>query len=201
MNCITNEKEAKLITAAPGYNIPEQQQELVRKCISGESAAFRELYQQHVKAMYNTAYRLLNSHADTEDILQEAFTDAFRSIQKFNFSFTFGTWMKKIVVNKSISHLRKKKAVIVSIEDKHRDPADTPEVDELNHAYRVEAVRKGISALPDSYRTVLNLYLFEEYSQEEIAGLLGISHSNVRVQYMRGKQKLHEILKNDGVYE
>lgn len=186
-----------MITATPEY-IPEQQH-LVRKCISGEPAAFRELYQLHVKAMYNTAYRLLNSHADTEDILQDAFTDAFRNIQRFNFNFTFGSWMKKIVINKSISHLRKKKAVIVSIDEK-KEPADTTETDEATHAYRVEAVRKGISALPDTYRTILNLYLYEDYSQEEIAGLLGISHGNVRVQYMRGKQKLHEILKNDGVY-
>jgi RNA polymerase sigma factor (sigma-70 family) len=181
----------------PEY-IPEKQPELIRKCISGEPAAFRELYQQHVKAMYNTAYRLLNSHADTENILQDAFTDAFRHIQRFNFSFTFGAWLKKIVINKCISHLRKKKAIVVSLDDKGRDPEDKEDVDETLHTYRVEAVRKGISELPDTYRTVMNLYLFEEYSQEEIAGLLGLTHGNVRVQYLRGKQKLHEILKKTG---
>jgi RNA polymerase sigma factor (sigma-70 family) len=184
----------------PEYTIPEQQQELVRKCISGEPAAFRELYEQHIKAMYNTAYRLLNSHADTEDILQDAFTDAFRNISRFNFQFTFGAWLKKIVINKCISQLRKKKTIIIPIDENSREPQAGDVIDEHLHAYRVDTVRKGIASLPDTYRSILSLYLFEDYSQEEIACELGISHVNVRVQYMRGKQKLLEQLKKQGLY-
>ena len=184
---------------APLYQ-PDAQHDLIRKCISGEPAAFSELYQRYVKAMYNTAYRLLNSHADTEDILQEAFTDAFRHIHRFDFNYTFGSWLKRIVINKSISHLRKRKAIVVSFTEKGPEAPDTT-TDEALHAYRVEAVRKGIAELPDTYRSVLSLYLFEDYSQEEIAGLLGMTHGNVRVHYLRGKQKLHEILKKQGVYD
>jgi RNA polymerase sigma factor (sigma-70 family) len=188
-----------VLTAAPAY-IPDNQHELIRKCISGEPAAYQSLYRQHAKAMYNTAYRLLNNHADCEDVLQEAFTDAFRSLNRFNFNFTFGTWVKKIVVNKCINHLRKKKAVMLPIGEKTPEPAAESGPDEWQHAARVDAIRQGIAELPDAYRAVLSLYLFEDYSQEEIAGLLGISHSNVRVQYMRGKQKLIELLKKQGIY-
>jgi RNA polymerase sigma factor (sigma-70 family) len=180
---------------------PDDQQELIRQCQAGNSASYRILYERHVRAMYNTCYRLLNSHADTEDVLQEAFTDAYRNLDRFNFDYTFGVWIKKIVVNKAISFLRKKKSMLVSLDDNAPAPADEGHVDEEAFAYRVEAVRKGIEQLPDHYRTVLSLYLFEDYSQEEIGNILNLAHGTVRVQYLRGKQKLLDILKKEALYE
>src|SRR5436305_962237 len=89
--------------------------ELVERCKQGSSLSFKELYVQYAKAMYNTCFRILNNTADAEDIVQEAFMDAFRNIEGFNYQSTFGAWMKRIVINKSINHLRNKKLKLVDI--------------------------------------------------------------------------------------
>jgi len=76
--------------------------------------------------------------------------------------------------------------------------ADAPEetdVDEMHHAMTVSAVKDAIGQLPDGYRTVLNLYIFEEYSHREIAGMLGISESTAKTQFMRAKEKVRQLVK------
>jgi len=150
--------------------------------------------------MYNTALRIVNNAADAEDILQEAFTDAFYSLSSFKQEASFGAWLKRIVINKSINKVKRdrKKWVEVdkgSIED--YAIYDEPEIDESEFTYRVESIKKGIGQLPDGYRTVLSLHLLEGYKHEEIAGLLGISHATVRTQYMRAKKKLLEIIRQN----
>jgi RNA polymerase sigma factor (sigma-70 family) len=67
--------------------------------------------------MYNTSLRIVNNVADAEDVLQEAFSEAFRQLEVFNYTSTFGAWLKKIVVNRSLNALRKQRGGIISIED------------------------------------------------------------------------------------
>ena len=81
--------------------------ELVEQCKRGDSRAFAALYQKYAKAMYNTSLRIVNNTGDAEDVTQEAFTDAFRSLEDFHYKSTFGAWLKRIVINKSINYLRK----------------------------------------------------------------------------------------------
>ena len=82
---------------------------LVQQCLNGEASAYRALYDRYSKAMYNTALRILNRTDDAEDILQEAFTDAFQQLRSFEGRSTFGAWLRQIVVYKSIAHLKKQK--------------------------------------------------------------------------------------------
>src|ERR1700744_6524618 len=95
---------------------PILRDELVERCKQGDSRAFAELYQKYAKAMYNTSLRIVNHTGDAEDILQEAFTDAFKSLNDFHHRSTFGAWLKKIVVNKSINQLRKRKLDLIDME-------------------------------------------------------------------------------------
>ena len=83
--------------------------ELVERCKQGDNRSFAELYSKYAKAMYNTSLRIVNHTGDAEDVLQEAFTDAFRSLEDFHYKSTFGAWLKRIVINKSINLLRKTK--------------------------------------------------------------------------------------------
>lgn len=171
---------------------------LVQRCLEGDAAAYRELYDRYAKAMYNTSLRILNSTADAEDILQEAFTDAFQQLARFEQRSTFGAWLKQIVVFKSIALLKKRRITFVDME---AGDIEASEPEEENSWYTIDRVRAAIQELPDGYRTVLTLYLFEGYSQEEIADSLGITHATARSQYSRAKQKLLNLLKTRAAYE
>ncbi|HXD79245.1 MAG TPA: RNA polymerase sigma factor [Puia sp.] len=170
--------------------------ELVERCKRGDSRGFAELYQKYARAMYNTSLRIVNHTGDAEDVLQEAFTDAFRSLEDFHYKSTFGAWLKRIVINKSINLLRKRRMDLIDIEKTNVGylPEEADE-DEDERALKVEEIKKAVARLPNGYRTVLTLYLFEGYDQEEIAEILQVSHATVRTQYMRAKQKLLQLIK------
>ncbi len=89
--------------------------ELVERCKLGERKAQYELYRQYAKAMYNVCVRILNHDAEAEDVLQEAFIDAFNHIQSFRGQSTFGAWLKQIVVNRAINHLRSRRLTLVDL--------------------------------------------------------------------------------------
>jgi RNA polymerase sigma factor (sigma-70 family) len=170
--------------------------ELVERCKQGDSRSFAELYRKYAKAMYNTSLRIVNHTGDAEDVLQEAFTDAFRSLEEFHYKSTFGAWLKRIVINKSINLLRKRKMNLIDIDKTnigHLPDEDGPDEQEMQ--MKVEDIKRAVGLLPNGYRTVLTLYLFEGYDQEEIAEIMQVSHATVRTQYMRAKQKLLQYIK------
>jgi RNA polymerase sigma factor (sigma-70 family) len=170
--------------------------ELVERCKKGDTRAFSTIYQKYAKAMYNTSLRIVNHTGDAEDVVQEAFTDAFRSLEDFSYKSTFGAWLKRIVINKSINQLRKRKMDLIDIDKTNvgnLQEEDGP--DELSIQLKVEDIKKAVGLLPNGYRTVLTLYLFEGYDQEEIADILQVSHATVRTQYMRAKKKLLQYIK------
>lgn len=170
--------------------------ELVERCKRGDSRAYEAIYQKYAKAMYNTSLRIVNHTGDAEDVMQEAFTDAFRSLEDFHYKSTFGAWLKRIVINKSINQLRKRKMDLIDIEKTNiGNVAEEDGPDEQDLQLKIEDIKKSVALLPNGYRTVLTLYLFEGYDQEEIAEILGVSHATVRTQYMRAKKKLLQYIK------
>lgn len=170
--------------------------ELIERCLNGDTLGYKELYQRYSKAMFNTCLRILNNAAEAEDVLQESFIEAFRNLQDFQFRTSFGGWLKQICINRSINQLRKRKTDWVDMEIAgDYNMAEEIPVDESEIQLKVESVRRAIMKLPDGYRTVLNLYLLEGYDHEEIAGILNVAESTTRTQYIRAKQKLLQLLK------
>ena len=174
--------------------------ELVERCKQGERKAQYELYKLYSKSMMNVCMRVVNHAGEAEDVLQEAFLDAFCNLHSFRGQSTFGAWLKQVVVNKAINHLRQRKMQFVDIDgygygDEEHDIADTESFDEESIQMDVERVRRCMEQLPEGYRIVLSLYLFEGYDHEEIGEILGISESTSRTQYMRGRKKLLEMLR------
>ncbi len=172
--------------------------ELVERCKLGERKAQYELYKSYSKAMFNICMRIINHGGEAEDALQEAFVDAFSNLHQFRQQSTFGAWLKQIVVNKAINQVRSRKVKWVEIEEWQEGGAEVP-VEEIplwedESAYEVERIRNAVMKLPDGYRVVLSLYLFEGYDHEEIGEVLGISESTSRTQYMRAKRKLVEMM-------
>jgi RNA polymerase sigma factor (sigma-70 family) len=143
--------------------------------------------------MYNIGYRITGNGEDAEDVLQEAFISAFKNLDNYRGDATFGAWLKRIVVNKSINVLKKRKHELMPADDEWDVPDEEPAGD-YKEGLTVDRVKKAIEALPDGYRSVLSLYLLEGYDHQEIAGILGITESTSKSQLNRAKGKLREIL-------
>lgn len=179
----------------------DQHFNLVVECKKGSRKAQYDLYRLYSKAMFNVALRILNDADEAADVLQEAFIDAFARVGDFRQETTFGLWMKQIVINKSISQLRKRKKDMVSLDEVNVEeiPAEeSPDTEEVE--LQVKQVKDAIQHLPDGYRVVLSLYLLEGYDHEEISHILKISENTSRTQYMRARRKLVEILKHWGLH-
>jgi RNA polymerase sigma-70 factor (ECF subfamily) len=171
---------------------------LVSRCKKGDVHAFRELYNAYSAAMYNICLRMTGNQADAEDTLQEAFMQVFRNIERLENAGSVTAWIKRIVVNHCLSHLRKKKVYFEEVDNMDIED-EKAAVDEDNFTWTVAAIKEAIQVLPHGYRTVLNLYIFEEYSHKEIAAMLDISESTVKTQYMRAKDKVRQIIKQKKV--
>ena len=152
-----------------------------------------ELYKLYNKAMYNTALRIVGNQEEAEDVLQEAFLAAFRMLSSYRGEASFGAWLKRIVVNKSINKVKKQNPMQSVTEDGEiGEYYEWPE--EGNNEIDVSAIREGINQLPTGFRSVLSLYLLEGYDHTEIAEILGISVSTSKSQFNRAKKKLREIV-------
>ncbi len=142
--------------------------------------------------MYNTALRILGNREDAEDLLQETFLDCFTKIESYRGESSFGSWLKSITVNKSLSRLKNLKFQQVELGEHTDEDIDDGFDDNLE---TIERIKRVMCLLPDGYRVVLGLYLFEGYDHKEIGGILGVSEITSRSQYLRAKQKLVQLYK------
>lgn len=173
---------------------------IIERCLSGDQKAYYEIYKLYSKAMFNICLRILGDQEMAEDVLQEAFVNAFQNLKSYQGKATFGAWLKKIVVNKAISVLRKNRLEMV-LTDAHPDIVEEEGVNEEELELKVEQVKEAIQKLPNGFRVVFSLYLLEGYDHKEIAEILDISESTSKTQYNRAKKKLKEILKEEMQYE
>lgn len=167
--------------------------ELIARCKAGDQDAHFRLYKLYSKAMYNVGLRITRSEDEAEDVLQEAFINAFRNIDSYRGDATFGAWLKRIVVNKAINAVNRKKHDPIPDDDRWDVAEEEPEV-EYGEGLTVDRVKRCIEELPDGYRTVLSLYLLEGYDHQEIAEIMGITESTSKSQLNRAKSRLRELL-------
>ena len=167
-------------------------QTLVEQCKTGNTSSQYELYSLYVDAMFNVGLRFLGNKEDAEDIVQDSFVDAFKNLDRFKYESSFGAWLKRIVINKCINHLRVRRIPVVPMEahEFHLTDEEPVEADAVD----LKKVKLGISKLPDGYRQIINLYLIEGYDHVEIGEVLGVSTSTSKSQYHRAKKKLLEII-------
>lgn len=152
-----------------------------------------QVYKDYYRAMFNTSLRILNDSAEAEDVMQESFLSAFKNIDNFSGQVTFGSWLKKIVINRSLDRLKSKRMIFTELSDFISAEEEETLFDD-NTAVAAE-IRQLINELPDGYRVVLSLFLIEGYDHEEIGSIMGISASTSRSQYTRAKQKLVELFR------
>lgn len=173
--------------------------ELIARCRQNDAQAQYEIYQLYAKAMLNTAYRILGVLEDAEDVLQDSFINAFKSIHTYREEASFGAWLKRIVVNKALSAAGKVKLDLMSTAEDF-DVADEAPRDDSQMQLNVQKVKSAMEALPPGFKNVLTLYLIEGFDHKEIAEVLNISESTSKTQYKRAKEKLKELLKSEVKY-
>jgi RNA polymerase sigma factor (sigma-70 family) len=172
-------------------------QEIIDQCREGSQKAQFQLYKLYYRPMFSICMRLINNAAEAEDVMQEAFLNAFTKIDTYKGEVSFGAWLKRIVINRSLDYLKKRKVKFEEINEKTNQLPDYQmEIKEVN----MKVIKDAIQKLPDGYRVVLSLFLIEGYDHEEISEILGISNSNSRTQYLRAKNKLKELLKDTEVF-
>ncbi|NCB07285.1 MAG: sigma-70 family RNA polymerase sigma factor [Bacteroidia bacterium] len=172
-------------------------QDIIDGCREGNQKAQFQLYKLYYKTMYSVSMRIINDEMEAEDVMQEAFLSAFEKIDTYKGEVSFGAWLKKIVVNRSLDHLKKKRVKFEEVSEKTaRIPDYQMEIKEVD----VNLIKKAIQQLPDGYRVVLSLYLIEGYDHEEISQILEISNSASRTQLLRAKNKLREQLKDKEIF-
>jgi RNA polymerase sigma factor (sigma-70 family) len=184
----------------PAY--PNVHQELIDLCRQGNREAQFRIYGLYYKAMFNTSFRIVKNPGEAEDIMQESFMSAFDKIDSYSGKVSFGAWLKKIVVNRSLDRMRQRKMYFETLDERmaedlsdERSGEETESLEEI--ATNVAKIRKAILQLPDGFRIVLSLHLLEGYDHDEIAKILNVSASTSRSQYARARQKLVEILKRN----
>lgn len=169
---------------------------LVKQCKQNQHYAQMQIYKLYYKAMYNTCLRIVKNPTTAEDIMQEGFLSAFQNINSYKGEVSFGAWLKKIIINKSLDEIKRKKPDLV-FEEPLENTYLTEEITDNENGIKsrqVEMIKNAIAELPDGYRIILSLYLLEGYDHEEISDILKISSSTSRSQYTRAKQKLLKIL-------
>lgn len=172
-------------------------EQLITLCKEGNQTAQMEIYNRYYKAMYNTAFRILKDNAEAEDAMQEAFLNAFLKLDSFSGQVTFGAWLKKIVVNKSIylykKQQRKEEIPIDTLLHKVEDN-DGIASDQEFTSLQAQKVLQTLKTLKDNYRVSLTLHLIEGYDYEEICSILNISYANCRTTISRAKESLRRKL-------
>lgn len=170
--------------------------QLLERCKNSDQSAQMQVYQAYYKAMYNTSFRILNDEFEAEDTMQEAFLTAFTKLDSFKGEVAFGAWLKRIVINKSLTQLKKdKKYQEVKMEVVSKHEVEEEIIDYSN--LQAQSVLMALQRLKENYRTVLTLNLIEGYDYEEISQILGYTNENVRTTISRAKKKLKQVLQED----
>lgn len=164
---------------------------LLAQCKQNNQKAMLTVYNMYYRAMFNTSFRIVNNHEWAEDIMQESFLSVFEKLDSFSGNVAFGAWLKRIVINKSITELHKtNKHKIDSLSDNFdtSEEIENSEIDFTNK--KVELILSKMNELKSNYKIILTLFYIEGYDTEEISEVLKITENNCRTMLSRAKESL-----------
>lgn len=150
-----------------------------------------ELYNRFAPKMYAVCLRYANNSNDAQDLLQEGFIKVYRNLHRFRAEGSFEGWIRRVFINSSIEHFRKKSAQLSTVSDKEENTIEDTDISALDSLAEKDIIRL-IQELSPGYRTVFNLYVVEGYSHREIGELLGISEGTSKSQLARAKAILQK---------
>ena len=187
-------------------SIERSQQELIDGCLKGDSRSQNAIYKMYYGKMKAVCLRYASSTDEEKDMVQDGFIKVFSSLEKFEGNGSLEGWIRRIMVNLSIDQYRKKKHhVDLDLENsKHLVEENTEEEDELEsdiYDFQPHHIVEAMQQLSPVYRTVFNLYVFENFSHQEISEKLGISLGTSKSNYSKAKKNMKKILLKNKINE
>ncbi len=173
---------------------------LLSMAVDGDEKAFRAIYDMLSGKMYSLCLRYAGNRADADDLFQEGIIRVYKHLSGFKGLGSFEGWARRIFVNVCLDHLKNKQRLVFSELHENIDTTST-ELTGITKLTQADLL-KIIQQLPNGYRTIVNLYLVEEYNHREIAAMLGISEGTSKSQLSRAKMILQKsILETYGRYQ
>ena len=169
--------------------------DIIEKCKTNDRKAQLMLYNKYCDGMYHVAFRFLKNSFEAEEAMHEGFINAFAKLHQFTGEVTFGAWLKRIVINKSLDMIKAKKATIIPLNEEVMGKVDDDNDWSVDDGATVAHIKKTIANLPEKYEFPLMLFLIEGYDHQEISQILEITEVASRTLVHRGKKKLQQQLK------
>jgi RNA polymerase sigma factor (sigma-70 family) len=168
---------------------------LIAMCISGNRKSQKQLYEMYCAKMFAVCLRYEKNQMDAEDVLQEGFVKVFNNLHRFRNEGSFEGWVRRIFINTSIEHLRRKQLRVTDLQlagSKIKDSQPTG----LENLYEKDLIRTAMELSP-GYRSVFHLYAVEGYSHKDISRKLGIVEGTSKSQYTRARAILRKAIDED----
>ncbi|MBL4708604.1 MAG: RNA polymerase sigma factor [Flavobacteriales bacterium] len=169
-------------------------QPLIEAAKKEDRNAQSKLYTLYYKAIYNSSLRIVGDRFSAEDIMQDSFIDGFKNIHQFDARSTFGAWIKKIAINKSINFIKRQQLLTHKLDDYSN--AEEVDQEEESETHSIEEVKMAMNKLAPNYKVVFSLYMIEGYDHDEIAKIMDISSSTSRSQLSRAKKQVKRLIQN-----
>jgi len=178
--------------------------QLLQACKNQDQSAQFEIYKRYYKAMFNTALRIVKDSFEAEDVMQEAFLNAFTKLESYKGEVAFGAWLKRIVINRCLTQIKKNsrfEEVKFEVLENTLESEGSVVGDEIvdYSVLKANEILKTMGGLKDNYRVALTLSLIEGYDNEEIALIMKISNENCRTTISRAKNKLRRLLQHEAL--
>lgn len=171
---------------------------LINRILDGEVSGYTLLVERYKDMAFTIAYRIVNNREDAEEVVQDAFLKAYKSLKQFKRKSKFSTWLFRIVYNTSVSKKRLKKIPVSSFENMNFNDTVIQEDHEtdnrIQEAERTSLLEKLLSALTEEERTIVTLYYLDDTSIEDIHSIMGLSRTNVKVKLHRTRKKMQLML-------
>jgi RNA polymerase sigma factor (sigma-70 family) len=171
----------------------------IEQVLEGKVNAFSYLIDRHKDKAFNLAFRICGNREEAEEIAQDAFLKAYRSLKDFRMKSSFATWLYRIVYNTAISLVRSRRKGVLALEEFPADAVDflsyNKNEEEAADDYRNSLVNFALQKVSEEERGLITLYYYNELDTEEISKITGINKSNIKVKLFRARQKMSEIIR------
>ena len=167
----------------------------IEKVVSGQTNYFSYLVNKYQNIVFSIALKVLKNREDAEEMAQESFIKAYKSLHTFKGKSKFSTWLYRITYNNCISATRKKKQHFASTDEVQiEDESAEMNLDGIPEENRAKYIQAAMKKLPEDEYTLVLLYYFEDQSIDEISKVAGLSESNTKVKLHRARKKLYTVL-------